>query len=105
VTAVKKADFIASFTASGLTYSQAEKAYDAMIKCVENGVADKRGIVFGHVGALKPKQLKPRRVVMGCLVGPGGAVSRKKREYLLGTRLCYRWSLFQTFGRRHNLVP
>jgi hypothetical protein len=101
---LKRADFIRRFVDQGLTYSQADLAYQAMIGFFEDGVAGKCRICVAPVGVLKPVIQPARPVTMGFERDASG-VHKRKRTYLLGMRWRYVFKVYRKFGRKHGLLP
>lgn len=101
---LKKPDFVHRFVQAGLTYAQAYVAYQALIGLVEDGVAERSKIRFGHVGVLKPVKRRPRTVTMGFRRDATG-VQKVKRTYVLGTRVSYAFRVYRAFGQQHDLMP
>jgi nucleoid DNA-binding protein len=103
--AIKRDDFVRHFAQhADLTYVEAERAYTALIRLVENAVASKQPINLGRVGVLEPVCLKPRRVTMG-FKREGSRMVRCRREFYLGVRTRFVFKLHRAFGRSHGLVP
>jgi hypothetical protein len=101
---LKRVDFIRRFVDAGLTYSQAQTAYRAVVGFFEDGVASRSQICVGHVGVLKPVKRGARTVTMGFMRDASG-VRKVKRNYLLGIRISYTFKVFKAFGRLHGLAP
>ena len=100
---LKRVDFIRRLVSNGLTYSQAQIAYQALVGFFEDGVAGRDHICIGHVGVLKPIHRKPRTVTMGFKRTASG-VQRVKRNFVLGTRISYTFKVYRAFGRLHGLA-
>ena len=101
---IKRADFISGFVAAGLKYTQAEKAYDAMIATLGRGISGRAKIHFSSVGALVPTAAPSRTVSMGFEPG-GGQGNGSRRLYMLGERTRYKFKIHEAFGRDHDLCP
>lgn len=106
----KRADFITRFVAAGLKYREAEIAYQAMLGSFSDAIAGARPVIIGQVGAIRPRAMKARTVIMGMrrLPGkPGKAATyrREKREYILGARTVFKFCLFKRFGQKAGLTP
>jgi hypothetical protein len=97
----KRENFVRCFAKAGLTFSQSEIAYAAMVHALETAVNERRKIVLGDIGTLTPKLLNPRRVVMSCRGGKTGAAATRK-EFILGPRTKYKFNLHHSFGERHG---
>lgn len=103
-TPTKRIDFIQRFHAAGLTYQQAETAYNAMIRTFEDGLREKSKIHLAKVGVLRPVDRPPREIVMG-FDRSGGVCERKIRRYVIGSRVEYRFKVHRAFGRRIGILP
>lgn len=102
---VKRDDFVRHFaTHANITYVEAERAYTALMRLLENAVASKQSVNLGRVGALVPSKLNPRKVTMG-FKRDGGKMVKCKREFYLGVRTRFVFKLHRAFGRNHGLVP
>ena len=95
----KHLDFIRVFTNRGLTYTQSERAYSAMVEAFESAMINKQTIRIGHLGKLQPKFVRPREITMGCL-RKRGEIVRGTYKYLLGQRVKYDFKLHDAFARR-----
>jgi hypothetical protein len=99
---VARPQFIKKFVQSGLSYEHAELAYRAMITVLEDGVAARAKIHFAGVGALDPMTLMPREITMGFKRTKEGVINTK-RSFILGVRTRYKFRVYPTFGRAHDL--
>ena len=104
MTKLKRVDFIRRLVSNGLTYMQAQTAYQALIGFFEDGVAGRDAICIGHVGVLKPIRRRPRTITMGFKRDKTG-VKKVKRNYVLGTRVTYTFKVYRAFGKLHGLAP
>lgn len=100
----KRIDFIRQFVASGLTYTQAEVAYEGMIKAFDKAVGTRSKVCLAHVGALRPVERPPRRVMMG-FDRSGGSCKKMLRQFTLGPRVEFKFKLHKSFGQRTGLLP
>jgi hypothetical protein len=103
----KKAHFVSAFIARGLSYAEAQHAYDAMLSVFETGIIGGNRITLGRVGTLTPVWLEPKVVHMGFTRSKDddGSVSIKKdskREYILGRRVKFKFNLHRAFMRKHD---
>lgn len=101
---LKRVDFIQRLVNTGLTCTQAQIAYKALVSFFEDGVAARDHICIGHVGVLRPMRRKPRMITMGFKRDASG-VQRIKRNFLLGTRVAYTFKVYRAFGKQHGLAP
>jgi hypothetical protein len=86
----------------GLGYTQACNAYDAMTSVFEDAIVQGQKICVGRVGAVVPIKLEPKVVNMG-FSNSGGRVRKMKRQYILGRRLKFKFSLHKAFMHKHDL--
>lgn len=100
----KRIDFIRQFVETGLSYTQAELAYQGMITSLERAISTRSKICFASVGALKPVDRPPREVVMG-FDRSGGNCKRMLRRYTLGPRVEFKFKLHRAFGQKTGLMP
>lgn len=105
---VKRSDFVRTLhREAGLPYLRAEQVCTVIMRLLENSVATKAVINFGRIGTLRPIDLPPRRVVMGCKRGGGvggGTMEKVRREYWVGQRTRYAFRLNKAFGQHHGLT-
>jgi hypothetical protein len=95
----KHLDFIRVFTNRGLTYTQSERAYSAMIEAFESAMTNKQTVRIGHLGKLRPKLVPPKEYTMGCL-RKDGEMDRKTYKYSIGRRVKFVFELHDAFARR-----
>lgn len=104
---IKRSDFVRQLHQdAGLSYLRAEQVCTVMMRLLESAVSAKATINLGRIGALRPLELPPRRVVMGCKRGGGvggGSLVKVRREFWLGTRTRYVFRLNRAFGHHHGL--
>ncbi len=101
---IKRDDFVRYFAQhANLTYVQSERAYAALMRMLEHGIASKASINLGRVGVLEPRTLGSRRVVMG-FKRTGGRVVKCRREFFIGVRTRFVFRMHRAFGSNHGLV-
>lgn len=108
VSTVGRAEFISRYMRDlGVTYSQAQKIFEATMAIVEDAVVAGSRIGMGRVGALVPIHKPPRQINMG--FSPGGKKVEQKttRVYYLGSRVDYKFRLYKGFlsKRGHEWFP
>jgi len=100
---VTRIDFIKSFMSQcGMPYPEAIAAYDSMISVFEDAVVSGSKINIGNIGSLTP-QLREARVVNMGFSRDATGVKKSNRQYYLGKRLRYRFTLFKKFIFTHSL--
>jgi len=88
--------------ASGFTYEEAAKAYKVTVSVIEDAIIAGSRVGFGKVGAVIPVVTKARVVNMGFQRVRGG-IKHVQREYNIGQRIRWKFSLFRKFEETHNL--
>jgi len=105
---VKRSDFVRHLhKEAGLPYLRAEQVCTVIMRLLENSVSAKMTINLGRIGTLRPIDLAPRRVVMGCKRSGGtggGTMEKVRREYWIGQRTRYAFRLNRAFGQHHGLT-
>lgn len=102
-TPITRLNFIQGMVDSGLTYDQANRAYNSIMSTFADGVVNGRKIYLGQVGVLNPTVMPPRQVKMGFAVKKGREIVRQRREFFLDTRIKYSFRMFKKFARTHEL--
>lgn len=102
---VKRSEIIQYLAKHGnLTYVQAEHAYAAFMRLLEDAISRRSKLNLARIGCIEPIELPPRRVVMG-FKRRGKTVTKCRRDYWLGARTRYVFKLHKAFGQDHNLSP
>ena len=102
-TPVTRYTFIRQMVDSGLTFENANLAYNSMLTTLSDGVVNGRKVYLGQVGVLKPTVMPPRSVKMGFAVTKGRKVVKEQREFYLDSRIKYTFRMFKKFARTHEL--
>lgn len=96
---INRADFIRRLVGeAGLSYVDARKAFDSVIRQIEEGIITGSRVNFGRVAALKPVKLPPRVVHMG-FERKGNKFTKTSKTYYLGSRTEYKVSVYRGFKR------
>lgn len=98
---IRHPDFIRKFVEYGLSHREAKKAYRAMMAMFADGIGSKSNILLYGVGTLQAVPQRPRRHVMGVVCDKEG-YRRVRREFIVGSRIRYRFKIHDEFGRRHD---
>jgi len=87
----------------GFTFVEACRAFDCMSGVLADGVVTGSKINLGRVGALMPVRHSSRECHMSFKRVNGGKLEAVKRVYAVGPRLRYRFRVFETFLKSHQL--
>jgi len=102
-TSVNRADFVKKFTSyCGMSVTEAGRAYEAMTAVFEDAIVSGSKINIGNVGSLTPQLREARVVNMGFSRQREGVI-KKRRQFLVGKRIRYRFTLFKKFIATHTL--
>lgn len=88
----------------GLTYLQARRCYDSMVRTVEDGICTATKVKFGKVGAIVPVRKPPRTVSLNCKVSKGREVSKARHVFNLGPRVVFKFQMYRSFKDRTRLT-
>lgn len=99
-----RARFITRFMRDlDIDYLSAVKTYECMVSQIEDAIVAGEKVHFAKVGAIVPVWQEPKVIHMG-FQRKGKVISKDvKREYVLGRRIKYKFSLFKEFMSRHRL--
>lgn len=93
---IVRQDFLRLFVSEGhISYAQAAKVYDAMIRAFADGVVTGQRINVGNVLSICPKRKPPRAINMG--------FRGEKKKIYLGHRLVFTVHIFKKFLDAHAL--
>ena len=98
----KQADFIRFFNEQGLPYTQARRAYSAMIEAFESAMVNQQIIRLGHLGSIFPREIPSREITMGCRKVKGGIRDPNIYKYTIGKRVKFVLKLNETFSQRYG---
>lgn len=87
----------------GLTYQKACEVYDCMVATLQDAVVNGCKVNFGRLGSLTPQWMPARAVNMGFERGPGNMVNKRQRQFFLGRRIKYKFTIYREFSRTHNI--
>ncbi|MGV0949211.1 MAG: hypothetical protein ACOYB3_00970 [Azonexus sp.] len=100
---ITRLNFVQNMVESGLTYDQANRAYNSVMSTFADGFVNGRRVYLGQIGVLNPSIMPPRQVKMGFAVKKGREVVKQQRVYFLDSRVKYSFRLFKKFARTHEL--
>jgi nucleoid DNA-binding protein len=100
---VSQRDFVQSYLDSGFSYSDACKAYRVFCRVIEDAVVQGQKVKIGKVGAIVPVIRPSRSVNMSFQRQKKGVVNKVTTQYLLGKRLSWKFRVFNSFKRTHQL--
>jgi nucleoid DNA-binding protein len=98
----KQADFVRALNERGLTYSQARRAYTAMIEAFESAMVNQQIIRLGHLGSFFPREVPARNYKMGCRKTKGGTRDPNIYEFEVGRRIKFVFKLNEAFSKRYG---
>lgn len=87
----------------GLSYVQASRIHDSMVRVFEDAICSGSKIKIGKVGAIRPIRRPPREVSMNFKMGKGRKAQKAQHVISLGPRITYKFSLFRQFMSTHSL--
>lgn len=99
---ITRKDFIRAFHQAGLTYEQANQAYEAMNGTIASAIQEGVRVSFGSVCSLNPYWKQPKEVVMH-FKREGANVVKTTKTFWLGKRVAYRVNVFKAFIETHQL--
>lgn len=93
---IARKEFLAKFVqASGVSYSEAARVYDAMVGLFADAIVTGQKIGIGKVLSIKPVRRKARRVNMG--------FRGTKTTIHLSDRISFKVSVYRKFMAQHEL--
>lgn len=101
---ITRREFVTRFMRdAGLSYLNACRVYDTMVRVVEDGVVSGSKVSFGQVGSIVPVWRKPRELTKHFERRPGNVIVRSKRTYVLDGRYVYKFNVYKKFKDTHRL--
>ena len=99
---MSRSKFEEEFVNAGFSYEEARRAYSALVSVFENCIVRGERVSLGRIGALVPTVKPPRVVKMGFKRTKEG-VEKVKREFIYGETVRWKFKIYRTFARRHQV--